>query len=76
MPTSPLPRASACRLPAQQCHAETGDAINAWQPQGLFDAVVLTGAVCELPERLLAWLKPNGRALVVRGDRRRSRWSC
>lgn len=47
---------------------ETGDAITDWQPQGLFDAIVLTGAAHRVPERVLGWLKPNGRALVIRGD--------
>lgn len=47
---------------------ETGNAITDWQPQGSFDAVVLTGAVYRLPERILGWLKPGGRALVIRGE--------
>jgi protein-L-isoaspartate(D-aspartate) O-methyltransferase len=46
----------------------TGDAVEAWQPEGLFDALVVTGAVFDIPPRWLAWLKPGGRALVVRGQ--------
>ncbi|WP_329743462.1 protein-L-isoaspartate O-methyltransferase [Dyella sp. A6] len=46
----------------------TGEAVNNWQPQGLFDAVVVTGAVFRIPERFLAWLKPGGRLLAVRGE--------
>jgi len=46
----------------------TGDAVTGWQPQGLFDAVVVTGAVYRVPERFLGWLKPGGRLLVVRGE--------
>lgn len=48
----------------------TGEAVNAWQPDGaeLFDALVVTGAVFEIPPRWLAWLKPGARALVVRGQ--------
>ncbi|MGC1549730.1 MAG: protein-L-isoaspartate O-methyltransferase [Rhodanobacter sp.] len=46
----------------------TGEAIASWQPQGQFDAVVLTGAVYRIPERLLGWLKPGGRLLAVRGE--------
>ena len=38
-----------------------------WQPDGLFDAVVATGAVAETPSRWLGWLKPGGRLLVIRG---------
>ena len=47
---------------------ETGDAVIDWQPQGQFDAVVLTGAVYEVPERMLGWLKPGGRLLAIRGE--------
>ncbi|MDQ6645947.1 MAG: protein-L-isoaspartate O-methyltransferase [Pseudomonadota bacterium] len=46
----------------------TGDAVEAWQPEGLFDALVVTGAVFAMPPRWLTWLKPGGRALVVRGQ--------
>jgi protein-L-isoaspartate(D-aspartate) O-methyltransferase len=46
----------------------TGEAVHGWQPQGLFDAVVVTGAVYRIPERFLGWLKPGGRLLAVRGE--------
>jgi protein-L-isoaspartate(D-aspartate) O-methyltransferase len=46
----------------------TGEAVTAWQPQGTFDAVVVTGAVHRIPEHFLGWLKPGGRLLVIRGD--------
>ncbi|OOG40372.1 protein-L-isoaspartate O-methyltransferase [Rhodanobacter sp. C05] len=46
----------------------TGEAVNTWQPQGLFDALVVTGAVSEIPPRWLTWLKPGSRALVVHGQ--------
>lgn len=46
----------------------TGEAVHAWQPDELFDALVVTGAVAEIPARWLAWLKPGGRALIVRGQ--------
>jgi len=45
----------------------TAEAVHAWQPEGLFDALVVTGAVFEIPPRWLTWLKPGARALVVRG---------
>ena len=46
----------------------TGDAVLDWQPSGLFDVVVLTGAVAQLPERMLGWLQPAaGRLLAIRG---------
>jgi protein-L-isoaspartate(D-aspartate) O-methyltransferase len=46
----------------------TGEAINAWQPQGTFDVVVVTGAVYRIPDRFLGWLKPGGRLLAIRGE--------
>ena len=46
----------------------TGEAVNGWQPQGTFDAVVVTGAVYRIPDRFLTWLKPGGRLLVIRGE--------
>ncbi len=46
----------------------TGDAVREWQPDGLFDALVVTGAVSEIPPQWLTWLKPGARALVVRGQ--------
>jgi protein-L-isoaspartate(D-aspartate) O-methyltransferase len=45
----------------------TGEAVLGWQPDGLFDVVVATGAVAETPSRWLGWLKPGGRLLVIRG---------
>ena len=46
----------------------TGEAVKAWQPQGTFDAVVVTGAVYRIPDRFLSWLKPGGRLLAIRGE--------
>jgi protein-L-isoaspartate(D-aspartate) O-methyltransferase len=46
----------------------TGEAVNAWQPEGLFDVLVVTGAVDTTPSRWLTWLKPGARALIVRGQ--------
>jgi protein-L-isoaspartate(D-aspartate) O-methyltransferase len=46
----------------------TGEAVNEWQPGGLFDALVVTGAVFEIPPRWLTWLKPGARVLAVRGQ--------
>jgi protein-L-isoaspartate(D-aspartate) O-methyltransferase len=47
---------------------QTGEAVNEWQPQGTFDAVIVTGAVYRIPDRFLGWLKPGGRLLVIRGE--------
>lgn len=63
--------AAAQRLQAAGItHAQlvTGEAVQGWQPQGTFDAVVVTGAVYRIPDRFLGWLKPGGRLLVVRGE--------
>lgn len=46
----------------------TAEAVHAWQPAESFDAMVVTGAVAELPARWLAWLAPGARLLVVRGQ--------
>jgi protein-L-isoaspartate(D-aspartate) O-methyltransferase len=46
----------------------SGDAVHEWQPDGLFDALVVTGAVFQIPPRWLSWLKPGGRVLVIRGQ--------
>jgi protein-L-isoaspartate(D-aspartate) O-methyltransferase len=46
----------------------TGDAVLAWQPDDRFDAVVVTGAVFQVPPRFFSWLKPGGRLLAVRGQ--------
>ncbi|MFN3966022.1 MAG: protein-L-isoaspartate O-methyltransferase family protein [Silanimonas lenta] len=38
-----------------------------WDTGLRFDAILVGGAVAELPERFLAWLKPGGRLVAVRG---------
>jgi protein-L-isoaspartate(D-aspartate) O-methyltransferase len=45
---------------------EVADAL-AWDTDRRFDAICLTGAVAEVPERFLRWLKPGGRLFAVRG---------
>ena len=47
---------------------EVAEAVREFQPGREFDAVVLTGAVCALPERFAAWLK--ARRTPVRRHRR------
>ncbi len=46
----------------------TADAVLEWQPDETFDAMVVTGAVAELPARWLQWLAPTARLLVIRGQ--------
>ena len=45
-----------------------GEAVQSWQPDAQFDALVVTGATSQVPERFLSWLKPGGRLLAVRGE--------
>ena len=45
---------------------ETADAF-AFEPGKQFDAICVTGAVAEVPERFLAWVKPGGRMFIVHG---------
>lgn len=46
----------------------TGEAVLEWQPEALFDVLLVTGAVASLPPRWLTWLKPTGRLLAVCGQ--------
>ncbi len=45
----------------------TADAVTAWQPDRHFDAIVVTGAVAEIPTRWQDWLSPEGRMFVIHG---------
>ncbi len=45
---------------------ETADAFD-WQPGRMFDAITVTAAVAEVPERFGRWLKPGGRMFLVHG---------
>jgi protein-L-isoaspartate(D-aspartate) O-methyltransferase len=39
-----------------------------YQPDQTYDAIVLSGSVSALPERMLDWLKPNGRLVAIVGQ--------
>jgi protein-L-isoaspartate(D-aspartate) O-methyltransferase len=45
---------------------EVADAL-AWDTDRRFDAVCVSGAVADVPEPFLRWLKPGGRLFAVRG---------
>jgi protein-L-isoaspartate(D-aspartate) O-methyltransferase len=47
---------------------EVAEAVRDFQPGREFDVIVLTGAVCTLPERFKSWLKPGGRLFAVIGE--------
>lgn len=38
-----------------------------WDTAQRFDAILVGGAVAEIPERFVGWLKPGGRLVAVRG---------
>lgn len=44
------------------------EAVHAYAPGRTFDAVVVTGAVADIPSRWLGWLKPGGRLFAVCGE--------
>lgn len=46
----------------------TAEAVHAWRPAEQFNAIVVTGAVAQIPERWLSWLSPAARLLVIRGQ--------
>ncbi len=56
------------RLGKPQVEVLVRDASADLSDLGLFDAIVLGGSVAEVPESLLALLKPGGRLLAVVGD--------
>lgn len=45
---------------------EVADAMS-WDTDRRFDAICVSGAVAEVPERFLRWLRPGGRLFAVRG---------
>ncbi len=52
---------------ATNAHVEVADAA-LWDTVQRFDAILVGGAVAELPTRFLRWLKPGGRLVAVRGQ--------
>lgn len=64
-----LAEAARHRLRAQgvgNVTVENADAFS-WDTQRRFDAIFVTAAVDQVPERFLEWLKPGGRMFIVRG---------
>lgn len=45
---------------------EAADAFN-WETSRRFDAILVTAAVDQVPERFLQWLRPGGRMFIVHG---------
>lgn len=44
------------------------EAVNEYQPQDVFDVIVVGGAVHTVPDRFTQWLKPGGRMFVISGE--------
>ena len=45
-----------------------GDALANFVPARTFDAIAVTGAVCQVPSAWREWLAPGGRMFVVQGE--------
>jgi protein-L-isoaspartate(D-aspartate) O-methyltransferase len=64
-----LAGAAVARLEAERignARVEVADAFS-WSSDRRFDAICVTGAVSEFPQRFLQWLRPGGRLFAVRG---------
>jgi protein-L-isoaspartate(D-aspartate) O-methyltransferase len=59
-------RGTLASLGIHNARVETADAFE-WNTDRRFDAICVGGAVAQIPERFLGWLKPDGRMFVVRG---------
>ncbi|UWX03832.1 protein-L-isoaspartate O-methyltransferase [Pseudoxanthomonas sp. NC8] len=60
-------RAPGRDRPGNNVRIETVDALQYDAGERLFDAVCVTAAVADAPERFLKWLRPGGRLFVVHG---------
>jgi protein-L-isoaspartate(D-aspartate) O-methyltransferase len=49
-------------------HVETAEAVRGYTPKHPFDVMVVTGAVCELPQHWYDWIKPGGRIFAIAGQ--------
>lgn len=57
------------RLRSAQREADVVEAdVLAWQPEGRFEAIAVTGAVPDEPERFGTWLEVGGRMFVIVGE--------
>lgn len=66
-----LAEAARARLAAAQvrnARVETADALQGFAPRAVYDAVLVGGAVCRLPEALRDWVRPGGRVLAIVGE--------
>ena len=61
-------RARLQRSGVANARVETAEALHGWRSDQQFDAVVVTGAVWQIPATLLKRVKPGGRLLAVVGE--------
>jgi protein-L-isoaspartate(D-aspartate) O-methyltransferase len=59
-------RGTLTSLGIHNARIETADAFE-WNTDRRFDAICVGGAVAQIPDRFVNWLKPGGRMFVVRG---------
>jgi len=60
-------RARLQGLALNNARIEQADALD-YRPGKLFDAVCITGAVAQIPDAFISWLRPGGRLFVVHGE--------
>ncbi len=56
------------RLGYDNVKVKVGDGLEGWPEEGPFDAILLTVATTEVPEKLLKQLKPGGRMVLPEGS--------
>ncbi|OAB57076.1 protein-L-isoaspartate O-methyltransferase [Leptolyngbya valderiana BDU 20041] len=56
------------RLQVRGVEVIQADALKGFAPDGVFDAVVVTGSARQVPDAFKAWVAPGGRLFAVRGD--------
>lgn len=59
-------RGTLASLGIHNARVEHADAFE-WNTDRRFDAICVGGAVAQIPDRFIDWLKPGGRMFVVRG---------
>ena len=61
-------KATIAELGYRNVHVRAGDGTLGWPEKAPFDALLVTAAIPEIPKRLVAQLKPGGRAVMPIGE--------